>query len=82
MSLRVTGVDDLRVSCLQVGALLLCADVDASAETSVYRNGLPEAARPATPIGVFRSVRHPTYGEGLQRELEDACAEIGPPELE
>jgi 2-oxoglutarate/2-oxoacid ferredoxin oxidoreductase subunit beta len=35
-----------------------------------------------TPIGVFRSVDRPVYGEELARELEDARAKVGREELE
>jgi 2-oxoglutarate ferredoxin oxidoreductase subunit beta len=42
------------------------------------------APRPtgATPIGVFRSVKRPVYGEGIAEELEDARSKVGEPELE
>jgi 2-oxoglutarate/2-oxoacid ferredoxin oxidoreductase subunit beta len=42
------------------------------------------AARPTgpTPIGVFRSVSRPVYGEDLAHELEEARANVGPEELE
>ena len=42
------------------------------------------AQRPtgATPIGVFRSIERPIYGERLQQELEAARAEVGMDELE
>ena len=38
------------------------------------------AERPTgpTPIGVFRSVKRPVYGEALARELEEARAYVGP----
>ena len=38
------------------------------------------AERPTgpTPIGVFRSVKRPVYGEALARELEEARASVGP----
>ncbi len=41
------------------------------------------AARPTgpTPIGVFRSVRRPVYGQDLALELERAHADIGRDEL-
>src|SRR5919204_1859332 len=41
------------------------------------------AQRPTgpTPIGVFRDVERSVYGEGWQRELEDARAQVGPGEL-
>ena len=35
-----------------------------------------------TPIGVFRSVERPVYGEALARELEEARASVGPQQLE
>jgi 2-oxoglutarate ferredoxin oxidoreductase subunit beta len=42
------------------------------------------AQRPTgpTPIGVFRSVERPVYGERLQRELAEARADAGPEALE
>jgi 2-oxoglutarate ferredoxin oxidoreductase subunit beta len=42
------------------------------------------AAQPTgpTPIGVFRSVKRPVYGEGLAEELNDARAKAGDDELE
>jgi 2-oxoglutarate ferredoxin oxidoreductase subunit beta len=42
------------------------------------------AARPTgpTPIGVFRSVSRPVYGQDLANELEEARAKVGPEELE
>ena len=42
------------------------------------------AQRPTgpTPIGVFRSIERPIYGERLQQELEAARAEVGMAELE
>jgi 2-oxoglutarate/2-oxoacid ferredoxin oxidoreductase subunit beta len=42
------------------------------------------AAHPTgpTPIGVFRSVSRPVYGQDLAHELEDARAKVGPAELE
>jgi 2-oxoglutarate/2-oxoacid ferredoxin oxidoreductase subunit beta len=42
------------------------------------------AQRPTgpTPVGVFRSVERPPYGEDLQRELEDAHSQVGPKDLE
>ena len=42
------------------------------------------AQRPTgpTPIGVFRDIDRPVYGEGWQEELEDAHAHAGPDELE
>jgi 2-oxoglutarate ferredoxin oxidoreductase subunit beta len=42
------------------------------------------AQRPTgpTPIGVFRDVDRPVYGEGWQEQLEDAHAQAGPEELE
>ena len=41
------------------------------------------AERPTgpTPIGVFRSVKRPVYGEALARELEEARASVGPQQL-
>jgi len=41
------------------------------------------AERPTgpTPIGVFRSVSRPVYGEALARELESAMASVGPQQL-
>ena len=41
------------------------------------------AQRPTgpTPIGVFRDVDRPVYGEGWQEQLEDAHAQAGPEEL-
>jgi 2-oxoglutarate ferredoxin oxidoreductase subunit beta len=35
-----------------------------------------------TPIGIFRSVRRPTYGEHLAEELEEARAQVGVEDLE
>jgi 2-oxoglutarate/2-oxoacid ferredoxin oxidoreductase subunit beta len=42
------------------------------------------AARPTgpTPIGVFRAVSRPVYGQELAVELEEARAKVGPEELE
>jgi 2-oxoglutarate ferredoxin oxidoreductase subunit beta len=42
------------------------------------------AERPTgpTPIGVFRAIDRPVYGEGLTRELEDARSKVGPEEFE
>jgi len=42
------------------------------------------AERPTgpTPIGVFRDVDRPVYGEDWQRELEELRAQVGPDELE
>jgi 2-oxoglutarate ferredoxin oxidoreductase subunit beta len=42
------------------------------------------AERPTgpTPIGVFRNVDRPVYGEDWQRELEELRAQVGPDELE
>jgi 2-oxoglutarate/2-oxoacid ferredoxin oxidoreductase subunit beta len=42
------------------------------------------AQRPTgpTPIGVFRDIDRPVYGEGWQEELEDAHARAGVEELE
>jgi 2-oxoglutarate ferredoxin oxidoreductase subunit beta len=42
------------------------------------------AERPTgpTPIGVFRDVDRPVYGEQWQRELEELRAQVGPDELE
>jgi 2-oxoglutarate ferredoxin oxidoreductase subunit beta len=42
------------------------------------------AARPTgpTPIGVFRSVRRPVYGQGLAQELDEARGSAGTEELE
>ncbi len=42
------------------------------------------SARPTgpTPIGVFRSVSRPVYGQELAVELEEARAKVGPEELE
>ncbi len=42
------------------------------------------AERPTgpTPIGVFRSVARPVYGEALARQLEEARASVGPEQLE
>ena len=42
------------------------------------------AAQPTgpTPIGVFRSVKRPVYGEGLAEELDDARSKAGDDELE
>jgi 2-oxoglutarate ferredoxin oxidoreductase subunit beta len=41
------------------------------------------AERPTgpTPIGVFRSVSRPVYGEALALELEEARANLGPEQL-
>ena len=41
------------------------------------------AARPTgpTPIGVFRSVRRPVYGQGLAQQLDEARAETGTEQL-
>jgi 2-oxoglutarate/2-oxoacid ferredoxin oxidoreductase subunit beta len=41
------------------------------------------AERPTgpTPIGVFRSVKRPVYGEALARELEEVRAGVGPDQL-
>jgi 2-oxoglutarate ferredoxin oxidoreductase subunit beta len=35
-----------------------------------------------TPVGIFRSVSRPIYGESLAVELKEARAEVGPAELE
>jgi 2-oxoglutarate/2-oxoacid ferredoxin oxidoreductase subunit beta len=35
-----------------------------------------------TPIGVFRAVERPVYGAELSDALEEARAQVGPPELE
>ena len=43
---------------------------------------LSERPTGPTPIGVFRSVRRPLYGEGLADELDDARANVGPDDLE
>ena len=42
------------------------------------------AARPTgpTPIGVFRSVRRPVYGQGLAQELDEARSSTGTEQLE
>jgi 2-oxoglutarate ferredoxin oxidoreductase subunit beta len=42
------------------------------------------SARPTgpTPIGVFRDVSRPVYGEDLAHELDEARAKVGPEELE
>ena len=42
------------------------------------------APRPtgATPIGVFRSVKRPVYGNGIAAELDEARSEVGDAELE
>jgi 2-oxoglutarate/2-oxoacid ferredoxin oxidoreductase subunit beta len=42
------------------------------------------SARPTgpTPIGVFRDVSRPVYGEDLAHELDEARAKVGPGELE
>ena len=35
-----------------------------------------------TPVGIFRSISRPIYGEGLALELQEARAGVGPTELE
>jgi 2-oxoglutarate ferredoxin oxidoreductase subunit beta len=42
---------------------------------------LSERPTGPTPIGVFRSVKRPVYGEDLARELEEARANVGPQQL-
>ncbi|HEU0025314.1 MAG TPA: thiamine pyrophosphate-dependent enzyme, partial [Thermoleophilaceae bacterium] len=43
---------------------------------------LSERPTGPTPIGVFRDVDRPVYGEDLARELDDARSEVGPDDLE
>jgi 2-oxoglutarate ferredoxin oxidoreductase subunit beta len=43
---------------------------------------LSERPTGPTPVGIFRSVSRPIYGEGLVEELKEACADVGPAELE
>jgi 2-oxoglutarate/2-oxoacid ferredoxin oxidoreductase subunit beta len=42
------------------------------------------AAQPTgpTPVGVFRDVSRPVYGQDLAHELEEARAKVGPEDLE
>src|SRR5207249_9653125 len=35
-----------------------------------------------TPVGVFRAVERPTYGDAIQRQLVDAQARLGPGDLD
>jgi 2-oxoglutarate/2-oxoacid ferredoxin oxidoreductase subunit beta len=43
---------------------------------------LSEQPTGPTPVGVFREVERPVYGEDWQRELEELRAQVGPDELE
>ncbi len=43
---------------------------------------LADRPRGPTPVGVFRALERPVYGEELQRELAAARARVGPDELE
>ncbi len=86
-ALRVLAISDGRLELVDVADVgeeaLIVHDAERDDPSLAFELAhLSDRPTGPTPIGVFRSVKRPVYGEALARELEEARASVGPQQLE